>query len=356
MGFKTRQKNMTFSDLEGTFTAKKNISKETLLNLKETIVWDPIKIILLDGYPVGQKKEGNEAYPPLFLFQCLLLQKWFRIKSDPELESQINDRESFQDFLGLKKTEASPDHWTFSRFRTRLTKEKFDRVIGEILNQFSDQGITINEGIAIDARIVKSASRPKSNKTLDKIRQKRNTPEGKLDKNGNPLKFARDIESNWTIKNNKNYYGMKEHAAVDAKHGFVLTTVLSPASVHDTNYFTYCTLYSRHTKHKLAIVYADKGYAGEPNRFFLSMNKLQDGIMRKDTTTAKLTEYEIARNKKISKVRYIVEQYFGLSHLHDNGQRARFTTIAKNNIDIWFRQIAFNISRGMKIIQRMSLA
>ena len=39
--------------------------------------------------------------------------------------------------------------------------------------------------------------------------------------------------------------------------------------------------------------------------------------MRKDTTTAKLTELEIERNKRISKKRYIVEQYFGLSHLHD---------------------------------------
>ena len=39
--------------------------------------------------------------------------------------------------------------------------------------------------------------------------------------------------------------------------------------------------------------------------------------MRKDTTTAKLTGVEIERNKKISKKRYIVEQYFGLSHLHD---------------------------------------
>ena len=39
--------------------------------------------------------------------------------------------------------------------------------------------------------------------------------------------------------------------------------------------------------------------------------------MRKDTTTAKLTEIEIERNKRISKKRYIVEQYFGLSHMYD---------------------------------------
>ncbi|WP_394699447.1 transposase [uncultured Desulfobacter sp.] len=34
----------------------------------------------------------------MFLFKCLLLQKWFLIKSDPELESQINDRVSFRSF------------------------------------------------------------------------------------------------------------------------------------------------------------------------------------------------------------------------------------------------------------------
>jgi hypothetical protein len=73
--------------------------------------------------------------------------------------------------------------------------------------------------------------------------------------------------------------------------------------------------------------------------------------MRKDSTTAKFTQlnmfvehllrnltgrakYEKERNKRISKVRYIVEQYFGISHLHDKAKRARFTTglmkISKN--------------------------
>ncbi len=30
-----------------------------------------------------------------------------------------------------------------------------------------------------------------------------------------------------------------------------------------------------------------------------------------------------------------------------------FSDIAKNNIDIWFRQVAFNIQRGLKIFNRM---
>jgi hypothetical protein len=34
--------------------------------------------------------EGANAYPPILLFKCMLLQNWFRINSDPELENQIH--------------------------------------------------------------------------------------------------------------------------------------------------------------------------------------------------------------------------------------------------------------------------
>ena len=70
--------------------------------------------------------------------------------------------------------------------------------------------------------------------------------------------------------------------------------------------------------------------------------------MRKDTTTVKLTEFEIERNKEIAKKRYIVEQYFGLSHLDDRAYRARFTKLVKNLWDSMCRQMAFNLSRGSK--------
>ena len=72
--------------------------------------------------------------------------------------------------------------------------------------------------------------------------------------------------------------------------------------------------------------------------------------MRKDTARAKITDIEIDRNKQISKKRYIVEQYFGLSHLHDGASRARFTTIVKNIWDAMCRQMAFNLFRGSRLL------
>lgn len=75
--------------------------------------------------------------------------------------------------------------------------------------------------------------------------------------------------------------------------------------------------------------------------------------MRKDTKNAKLTVFEIERNKGISKFRYIVEQYFGISHMYDNGNKARFTKILKNTIDIMFRQFAYNLKKGAKILEAL---
>jgi len=279
-----------------------------------------------------------------------LLQKWFRIPSDPELENQINDRISFKKFLGLPLEQPSPDHSTFSRFRSRLSKDAMIWINSEVLQQFSKKGLTINEGVAIDARLIQSASHPLSDEELKKTKEKRQSPEGQVDKKGKSLKFARDLESDWTVKNEVAHYGFKEHASVDVVNGFVLATELTPASHHDSRYLPYCAAASCHTDKPIKVVYADKGYFGEPNRSFLSLNHIKDGIMRKDTTAAKLTGYEKERNKQIAKKRYIVEQYFGLSHLHNGAYRARFTTLFKNAIDAMFRQMAFNLFRGSRII------
>ncbi len=351
MGYKKMKQNLGFADFALAGSMKHNRSLKNMEKLDKAIDWSRVESILLNHYTVGTSGEGADAYPPLLLFKCMLLQKWFHIDSDPELENQINDRWSFKKFLHLALSKPSPDHSTFSRFRKRLSKKAMDQINSEILRQFQNQGLSINEGIAVDARLVKSASRPVSNDQLKELREKANTPDGKVDKNGKPLKFSRDIESDWVVQKDKPHFGLKEHASVDINHGFILATTMTPASVNDTSYLSYCTIYSRHTKQPIAKVFADKEYAGKPNRDFLALNNIADGIMRKDSTTAKLTEHEKKRNKKISKVRYIVEQYFGLSHLHDGAKQARFTDITKNKFDGWYRQAAYNISRGLKILR-----
>ena len=350
MGYKQIEQNMTFAEVSLLKSMEHNRSLKRLEKINQVINWSKVEEILMAHYTVGISREGADAYSPLMLLRGLLLQKWYRIDSDPELENQINDRISFKKFIGLSFDQHSPDHSTFSRFRGRLSKEAMNRINSVVLKQFSQKGLTINEGVAVDARLVQSASHPISTEEINKQREKRDTPEGKLDKNGNLLKSSRDLESDWTVKNDKPHYGLKEHASVDVDHGFVLSTDLTPASVSDSIYLPHCIAASCHTEDPIGKVYADKGYYGEPNRGFLHMNGIADGIMRKDTRSTKLTDYEKERNKRISKKRYIVEQYFGLSHLHSRAFRARFTRMVKNVIDALFRQMAFNLFRGGRIL------
>jgi len=123
MGFKKMDQSLSFADLALASSLKHNRSLKTMEKLNKSIDWNRVGDILMSHYSVGLSSEGADAYPPLLLFKCLLLLKWFRINSDPELENQINDRLSFKKFLRLSLSKPSPDHFTFSRFRSRLSKK-----------------------------------------------------------------------------------------------------------------------------------------------------------------------------------------------------------------------------------------
>ena len=345
MAFKEYNKQPTFLDIELQRSFGHSRTQQFLIEVNETICWEPLEKLVTDKYPVGQSDYGNKAYPPLMLLKALFIQKWFGISSDPELESQINDRLSFKSFIGLPFSEPSPDHSIICRFRERTGKDILELVHHALLEQLSALGFSIESGMAVDARVVKSASRPVSDRKLKELREKRKNKTQMRKKTQRAMRFQRDLDSDWTVKNNKPLFGMKEHATIDVESGLVLSTHISKASEHDTRYFSYVVTKGIHGKNSPKKVYADKGYCGEPNRDFLSMNGMGDGIMRKNQINASLTEAEIQRNKDISKVRYKIEQYFGITHRYQGAGKARFTNLIKENWDHLCGAMSFNIKR-----------
>jgi IS5 family transposase len=85
MGFKNIESEIGFAQLAFASSMAKNRYLKTLEQLDKVINWSRIEKILKKYYKIGTSAEGVDAYPPLMLFKCLLLQKWFRIPSDPEL-------------------------------------------------------------------------------------------------------------------------------------------------------------------------------------------------------------------------------------------------------------------------------
>lgn len=128
MGFKDYSKNLSFMDVELRRIFGISRTQRFLDEMQQKINWAPIEAILLESYPVGKSKACNAAYPPLMLLKCLLIQKWFGPSSDPETESQVNDRISFKAFIGLPLAEPSPDHSVICRFRERVGKETIENI------------------------------------------------------------------------------------------------------------------------------------------------------------------------------------------------------------------------------------
>jgi len=78
--------------------AKLQDKKPVLKRLSDSIPWDLFQPLLERGYTQERKSNaGRKRIDPLILFKMLILQQLFNL-SDEELEFQVNDRRSFEEF------------------------------------------------------------------------------------------------------------------------------------------------------------------------------------------------------------------------------------------------------------------
>ncbi|WP_231598306.1 transposase [Synechococcus sp. CBW1002] len=105
------------------------------------------------------------ALDPLIFIKMLVLQPLFYL-SDDEVEFQVNDRRSFEEFVGLGVMNIIPDATTVAVFRERLRKAG---VIGELVEMFEaylrSQELQARGGQILDATLVPV---PKQRNTRDK--------------------------------------------------------------------------------------------------------------------------------------------------------------------------------------------
>ena len=86
MGYKKIGEEISFADLIVSKSLEHNRNVKLMDRINKVVNWKNIEALLLEYYEVGKTTEGADAYSPLLLLKCMLLQKWFRIPSDPELE------------------------------------------------------------------------------------------------------------------------------------------------------------------------------------------------------------------------------------------------------------------------------
>ena len=90
--------------------------------LSESIPWESFRPLLEQGYAQERKSNaGRKRIDPLILFKMLVLQQLFNL-SDEELEFQVHDRRSFEEFIGLGMMNSIPDATTAAFFANGCAK------------------------------------------------------------------------------------------------------------------------------------------------------------------------------------------------------------------------------------------
>ena len=134
--------------------AKLQEKKPVLTRLAESIPWESFRLLLDKGYSQERKSNaGRKRIDPLILFKMLVLQQLFNL-SDEELEFQVNDRRSFEEFVGLGVMNNIPDATTIAFFRERLRKAEVIEELFELFETYlRSQGLQARGGQIIDATL-----------------------------------------------------------------------------------------------------------------------------------------------------------------------------------------------------------
>ena len=75
--------------------------RPVLTCLSELIPWEAFHPLLEKGYSQERKRNaGCKRIDPLILFKMLVIQQLINL-SDEEVEFQVNDRRTFEEFVGL---------------------------------------------------------------------------------------------------------------------------------------------------------------------------------------------------------------------------------------------------------------
>ena len=95
-------------------------TKPALILLSTQIPWNTFLPLVERGFSQDRKSNaGRKRIDPLILFRILALQQLFDL-SDEELDFQVNDRRSFEDFIGIGVMNSIPDATTVTFFRERF--------------------------------------------------------------------------------------------------------------------------------------------------------------------------------------------------------------------------------------------
>jgi IS5 family transposase len=258
----------------------------------------------------------------------------------------INDRLSFQRFLGMELGEKSPDAKTIWLFKEQHGKEGMRELFDFFNEKLLTLGVVKREGSLIDASFVEVPRQRNSREENAKIKKGEVPEEWETPENANKLE-QKDTDARWTKKGNETYYGYKDHVKVDNASKIIIDFTVTSANIHDVNEFE--GLIDINDKE----AWLDAGYASEAH--VARIKKAYPGIIlhicEKGTKDNPLTEEQKESNREKSRVRSRVEHVFGYItrfmggiYIRTIGKERAEREICGMNLAYNFKRIAFLVA------------
>lgn len=311
----------------------------SLLRMKELITWESFRTLLNQGYAQDRKSNaGRKPIDPVMMFRMLILQQLYNL-SDEQLELQVNDRRSFEEFVGLGIMDSIPDAKTIWFFRERLTNAGVIKDLFEIFNQhLRENGFESKGGQIVDATLVPVPVQRNTREENQEIKAGRVPDSFKETPNRLPQK---DLDARWVKKNDVSYFGYKNSINIDRKHGFIRRYEVTPANIHDSQMLPALI----DPTNDQNFFFADSAYSSNLFEEFLAVAGFESFIHEKGQKNSPLTEASKAFNSIKSKVRALVEHVFGQMVMTMNGKYSRLIGIKR--IKSWWglRNLTYNMRR-----------
>jgi transposase, IS5 family len=288
--------------MTGYFDKGKKTRREVFLaEMERAIPWARLCALIEPHYPKGSPAGGRPPLPLERMFRIYCLQQWYNL-SDPGAEDALYDSIAMREFAGVRTdADVIPDESSILNFRRLLEQHQLtEALFTEINAHLAERGFIVGKGTVVDATIINA---PSSTKNAEQ---------------------KRDPEMHQTRKGKQWYFGMKVHTGTDADSGLVHTVQGTAANEADVN------MLGELLHGDEDCVRGDSAYHSKELKAQAEAARIAFEVNERGSKNAPLTKKQRSRNRRLSKVRAIVEHPFLVVKRLWGHAKVRYRGIAKN--------------------------
>ena len=213
--------------------------------------------------PLYSKTQGRPAIDPVMLFKMLFIGYLYGIRSERQLEKEVQVNVAYRWFLNLNLTDKVPDHSTISQNRRRrfqgtdVFRQMFDDVVQYAYEHEYIDGKTLYtdsthmKANANNKKFTRELVQKNTQDYFDEIEQAVNEDRiahgkkplpSKVDSGDEPMKEIKvsttDPDSGYMARTNKpEGFHYLDHRTCDGKHNIITDAYITPGNINDSTVY-----------------------------------------------------------------------------------------------------------------------